>query len=173
LNAATQANQKPQDQQGGAGEQEQGGQGEGDGDGSEGEEGEGSEGEGEGGESLTSTEARDLRQQLNKQKDFLNGKTGKKMVSYAMARKLDRVDKQGVELSQVNGKNCFNYDITGKDFVAAASLKGVIGDLKQKGRNCTWGSDEGKAINEEIRTLEKNELIDKLDEHYFTNYKDY
>ena len=176
LNAATQANQKPQDEQGvGAGEQEQGGQGEGDGGISEGEEGEGNEGEGEGGESLTSTEARDLRQQLNKQKDFLNGKTGKKMVSYAMARKLDRVDKQGVELSQVNGKNCFNYDITGKDFVAAASLKGVIGDLKQKSRNCSWGSDEGKAINEEIRTLEKNELIDKLDEHYFTNYnsKDY
>lgn len=177
LNAA-QASQKPQEPQDGPGEQAegeqgQGGQGEGEGDDNE---GEGVEGEGsEGGESLTSTEARDLRQQLNKQKDFLNGKTGKKTVSYAMARKLDRVDKQGVELSQVNGKNCFNYDVTGKDYVAAAALKAEIGELKQQSRECAWGSEERKAIEDKIRTIEKHDLVDKLDDHYFTNYnvKDY
>ena len=87
-----------------------------------------------------------------------------------MARKLDRVDKQGVELSQVNGKNCFNYDVTGKDYVAAAALKAEIGDLKQQSRECNWGSEERKAIEDKIRTIEKHDLVDKLDEHYFTNY---
>ena len=170
LNAA----QAKQDQEGGPGEQGQGGQGEGEGQGTESndssESNDGSaEGEGEG-DSLTSTEARDLRQQLNKQKDFLEGKTGKKTVSYAMARKLDRADKQGVELSQVNGKNCFNYDVTGKDYVAAAALKTELGDANQKRRELPYGSEERKVHDEKTRDLEKNDLLDKLDEYYFTNY---
>lgn len=166
LNAA-QVNQKPQEPQ-----EPQGGPGEqGEGEGSD--EGEGNEGE----DSLTPAEERALAQQLNKQKNFLDGRTGKKTASYAMAKKLAKVDKQGVELSQVDGKNCFNYDVTGKDFIATAALKAEIADLNEQYHNTEYGSEARTLIRQSIRTLEDNDTLDKLDQNYFSSsnarvYKD-
>lgn len=202
LNAA-QANQKPQDQEGGPGEQGQGEEGEGQGqgteskdlsesndgsgEGSEGSEdgedsGEGdSEGDGDGEEgtqpsnSLSDAEKSAVHRALRAQKNFMDGKSEKKNAGRKLQQKLDKVDKEGVTIEQVGGKyTCLNYDVTGKDFVAAAIAHQRYSDIQREIRNLPYHDPKRGELQAERDGLRS--LSDLLSSHYFpgkcTTYAD-
>ena len=206
LNAA-QANQKPQDQEGGPGEQgEEGEEGEGQGQGTEskdlsesndgsgapisGERSEGSEdgedsGEGEGEEatqpsnSLSDAEMSAVQRVLRAQKNFMDGKSEKKNAGRKLQQKLEKVDKEGVTIEQVGGKyTCLNYDVTGKDFVAAANARQRVSDIQREIRNLPYGTphDDPKRAELYAERDALGSLTDLLSSYYFpgksTRYAD-
>tara|TARA_R110000868_G_scaffold768_3_gene5609 strand:- start:922 stop:2652 length:1731 start_codon:yes stop_codon:yes gene_type:complete len=203
LNAA-QANQKPQDQEGGPGEQgqgEEGEEGEGQGQGTSSESndrsesndgsGEGSEGSedgedsGEGEEatqpsnSLSDAEKSAVQRALRAQKNFMDGKSEKKNAGRKLQQKLEKVDKEGVTIEQVGGKyTCLNYDVTGKDFVAAANARQRVSDIQREIRNLPYGTphDDPKRTELYAERDRLRSLTDLLSSYYFpgksTRYAD-
>jgi hypothetical protein len=156
------------------------GNGSGSGEGEEDEEGEGSEGgegdsdeegeEGEGdddGEEFSDSEIAEMEKHLAKQKKFTDGNTSKKTASQSMSRKLEKVEKEGATIEQVGGKyTCLNYDITGKEFVAAANAYTEISKLSEQRRPLSYSDPKYKAISKEIDALRKSQEL--LDNSYFS-----
>ena len=207
LNAA-QAKQKEQEQQDGPGEQgEEGEEGEGQGQGTESNDrseskdgsGEGSkgsedgedsgegdgEGEGEGEEgtqpsnSLSSAEVSAVQRALRAQKNFMDGKSEKKNAGRKLQQKLEKVDKEGVTIEQVGGKyTCLNYDVTGKDFVAAANARQRVSDIQREIRNLPYGTPHDDPKRKELYAERDalGSLTDLLSSYYFpgksTRYAD-
>ena len=191
--AAAQAQAASQPQSGSGEEGEEGEQGEGQGqgtsskdsseskdstesnDGSEsnalsGEEGDGGEagedGGDQGGDSLTAEESAAIAKVLREQRKFMDGSTGKKQASNSLNRKLERVEKEGVTVEQVGGSyTCLNYDVTGKEFIAAANAQETMEGLRKEYRSLPYGAPEREAINKKM--AEARELTELLSQYYF------
>lgn len=103
-----------QDSDGGAGDEDSEGEGEG--------QGAGGDEDSDGGEELSSTEAAAVEQVLRDQRTFTNGEIHKASANRNLRQKMERVEKEGVTVESVwKGVTCLNYDVTGKEFIAAAS----------------------------------------------------
>ena len=150
--------------------QQGGGSGSGEGESDEeSEDGEGEDGEGDDeGEDFTEQEIREMEQHLAKQKQFTNDETKKSSASRNLTKKLEQVEKEGVSIEQVAGKyTCLNYDVTGKEFIAAAACDEELTKARKAYNDASWGSQEKKdaqALMNEIKA--KQEL---LNNHYFHN----
>ena len=135
----------------------------------EGEESEDGEGEGEGeneGEGLTDEEIDEINKQIDKQKKFGDGNTNKKTAGRNLARKLDKAEKEGVTIEQVAGKyTCLNYDVTGKEFIAAANVHEEIDKLVSKRGTEPYGSQGRKELEKQIEVLRAQREM--LDYNYF------
>ena len=136
-----------------------------DGEGSEEGEGDGEGSEGEG-EDLTDEEIDEINKQIDKQKKFGDGNTNKKTAGRNLARKLDKAEKEGVTIEQVAGKyTCLNYDVTGKEFIAAANVNEEIDKLVSKRGTEPYGSQGRKELEKQIEALRAQR--DMLDYNYF------
>jgi hypothetical protein len=148
------------------------GSGEGEGDEESKDEGEG-DGSGEGeeesedeGEDITDAEASAIENHMREQKKFGDGEIKKKSGSRSLERKLEQVEKEGVTIEQVGGRyTCLNYDITGKEFIAAASANELIDKLADQRRPLSYSDPKHKAISKEIDELRKAQQL--LDRCYF------
>lgn len=143
--------------QGESDEESEDGEGEGD--------GEGEDGEDEG-EDFTEQEIREMESHLAKQRKFTNDENKKKTASRSLNRKLEQVEKEGVTIEQVAGKyTCLNYDVTGKEFVAAAAVNEEVGKLNVERSNEPWGSQRRKELDKQIAALRAKQEL--LDNNYF------
>jgi len=136
---------------------------------SEGKESEDGEGEGEGeneGEGLTDEEIDEINKQIDKQKKFGDGNTNKKTAGRNLAKKLDKAEKEGVTIEQVAGKyTCLNYDVTGKEFIAAANVNEQIDKLASERSKEPYGSQRRKELDKQIEVLRAQREM--LDYNYF------
>jgi hypothetical protein len=187
--AQEQEGQQQKGQQGGPGEQGEGEEGDSteskdgsesnDGSGEESEEsgdgedsGEGEEGEGEtkSSNSLSDFEKSAVHRALRAQKNFMDGKSEKKNAGRKLQQKLEQVDKEGVTIEQVGGKyTCLNYDVTGKDFVAAANARQRVSDIQREIRNLPYGTphDDPKRTELYAERDALRSLTDLLSSYYF------
>ena len=172
---------KPQQPQGGAGgsqeeendsedhedsddEEQEGQEGQG---GGSGEGGEGGE-SGEGGEELTDEEMSEIASQLDKQKKFMDSDTNKRRASNNMTKHLDRAEKQGVTIEQVDGKHtCLNYDVTGKEFIAAAVANERIDQIRREINGLPYSAQQYKDGQTEMSALRTQKEL--LSSNYFHN----
>ena len=136
-----------------------------DGESEEGEDGEAGEDEGE---ELTDEEARAIQNHIEQQKKFGEGNTMKKTAGHNLERKLEQVEKEGVTIEQVGGKyTCLNYDVTGKEFIAAASTDETISQLNDQRRPLSYSDPKYKELGKQIEQLREAQQL--LDGHYFHN----
>jgi cobalamin biosynthesis protein CobT len=154
--------QEQNDPQGQGGQGNQGGDEESEEDGEEDEEGEGDDDS-----DLTDSEIRAVQNALKKQKDFLEGRTGKKQASRGLQKKLEIAEKQQVEYEMTDeGKTpCLNYDITGKEFIAAIVANDQIDKLRSEVRNEPYSSPRRQEANKQIESLRS--LTELIDGNYF------
>jgi hypothetical protein len=134
------------------------------------EEEEGEEGEGEGSESeeLSDDEQTAIENHMEKQRKFGEGNTRKRSASKSLSRKLEKAEKEGVTIEQVAGKyTCLNYDITGKEFVAATTAITEINRLDAERRSLAYGDPKRDEIIRQSNVL--REQRDMLDSNYFHN----
>ncbi len=118
------------------------------------------------GEELTDQEIRDIENQLSKQKNFGDGNVNKKSSTRNLNRNLEKAEREGVTIERVGGKyTCLNYDVTGKEFVAAAAVTDQIDNLVNERGNEPWGSQRRKEFDKQIAALREQQ--DMLDSHYF------
>lgn len=144
------------------------GSGSGDGEGDESEEGEG-DGSGEDeGEDITDAEANAIEKHIEQQKKFGDGNASRKRsASRGLERKLEQVEKQGTTIEQVGDKyTCLNYDITGKEFVAAAANLEEMERLRKEQRGLSYSNPRYSEISKEIRAL--GDAQELLDDSYFS-----
>lgn len=158
-------------QQGGSKQQGGGsGQGESDEESEENEDGEGEGEDGEGddeGEDFTEQEIREMESHLAKQRKFTNDENKKKTASRNLNRKLEQVEKEGVTIEQVAGKyTCLNYDVTGKEFIAAAAVHEEMAKARKAYNDASWGSQEKKDANALVAKLREQQEL--LDSNYFS-----
>lgn len=132
-------------------------------------EGEGAEdAEGEGGESLSDAETSEIQSHLQKQKKFGEGAINKKTASRSLTNKLDKVDKEGVTIEQVGGKyTCLNYDVTGKEFIAAANANEEMNEVRKEIQNHAYGSAERRTLEDKYKALRASSEM--LDDAYFSS----
>jgi hypothetical protein len=132
--------------------------------GEEGEEGE--DADGGNGTSLSAAEEAAIAKVLREQRKFMDGESDKKQASKSLERKLDKVEKQQATIESVHtGITCLNYDVTGKDFIAAASAGEMIDKYRKEYNNAPYGSvakEEAERKHKEAKALR-----DLLDPHYF------
>jgi hypothetical protein len=96
----------------------------------------------------------------------MDGETGKKQASNSLTRKLDKVEKEGVTIEKVGSNyTCLNYDITGKEFIAAANAGEVMDKLRKDYNNAPYRSAEKDAIYEEMQQVKV--LQSMLSYNYF------
>lgn len=172
------ANNEEQNGQGPGQSGEQGEEQQGQGGGSsddESEDTENAEGEGEGeGEELSDSEISEIESQLAKQKKFGEGKTIKKSASRSLSNKLEKVEKEGVTIEQVGDKyTCLNYDVTGKEFIAATTVHEQIEKLRAQRNALPYGDPKRDQISRQIDQVRQAQEM--LDRQYFdggsTKYK--
>jgi uncharacterized protein with von Willebrand factor type A (vWA) domain len=140
------------------------------------EDGEGESGEGDGSEpanSLTASERRAVESTLREQRKFMDGQSNKKRAGNSLANKLDKVDKEGVTIEQVGGKyTCLNYDVTGKEFIAAADAKEKLSEARNNVYKASYGTPEKQAAEAALAEIRKASEL--LSGNYFsspsTNY---
>ena len=134
----------------------------------DGEGGEGGEGGAGGGEELTDEEIAEMEKHLQKQKEFTNGDTKKQIASHKLQTKLEQVERQGGTIESVAGKyTCLNYDVTGKEFIAAAATKEALKAARSARSNASYGSPERIAIDKVVKAIEFQQEL--LSNHYFHN----
>ena len=135
----------------------------------EGEEGtEEGEGEGEGEGELTAAEEAAIAKVLSEQREFMDGKSNKKQASRSLERKLAKVEKQQATIESVHtGITCLNYDVTGKDFIAAANAGELVDKYRKEYQNAPYGSAEREEA--ERKHTEAKALRDLLDPNYFSS----
>ena len=135
----------------------------------EGEAGEAGDGEGaSGGTDLTPEEEAAIEKVLSEQRKFMDGETGKKTAGRSLENKLEKVEKEGVTLEQVGGKyTCLNYDVTGKEFIAAANAKETVQEARNKVNRYPWGTPEKKAAKAELDQIIKTGEL--LNNYYFSS----
>jgi len=82
------------------------------------------------------------------------------------AKKLDKAEKEGVTIEQVAGKyTCLNYDVTGKEFIAAANVNEQIDKLASERSKEPYGSQRRKELDKQIEVLRAQREM--LDYNYF------
>ena len=136
---------------------------------SEGEEGEDGDGEAStGGTDLTPEEEAAIEKVLREQRKFMDGESGKKQAGRNLERKLDKTEKEGVTIEQVGGKyTCLNYDVTGKEFVAAADAKDKIQEARNNVYKEAYGSPAKKAAEAALAELRTTSEL--LSNDYFSS----
>jgi len=149
-------------------ENQQGG-GSGSGEGESDEESDGEDGEGDNeGEDFTDQEIEEMSKHLAKQKQFTNDENRKKTASRNLTKKLEQVEKEGVTIEQVAGKyTCLNYDVTGKEFIAAAACQEEMVKARAAYSNAPWSSQEKKDAQAILNQLKEQQSM--LDHNYFHN----
>jgi hypothetical protein len=101
----------------------------------------------------------------------MDGESDKKQASKSLERKLDKVEKQQATIESVHtGITCLNYDVTGKDFIAAAGAGEMIDKYRKEYNNAPYGSAEKEEA--ERKHKEAKALRDLLDSNYFGSRSD-
>jgi len=128
--------------------------------------GEGGDEDGDGGEELSSSEEAAVERVLKDQRTFTNGEIHKASAGRNLRQKMEKVDKEGVTIESVwKGVTCLNYDVTGKEFIAAASaLEARHPDL-MKIRSLPTGTD--RKLAQDQYDSKYQPLEDLLNSSYF------
>ena len=127
-------------------------------------------GEGEAGEDLTEQEIREIEQHLAKQEKFTNDEINKKKATRSLTDKLERVEKQGTTIEQVGGKyTCLSYDVTGREFIAAAASKDLLIEAKKTVSHSPWRSQQREDATALVQQLQDQQSL--LDDAYFLRDK--
>jgi hypothetical protein len=119
-----------------------------------------------GDEELSSSEEAAVERVLRDQRTFTNGEIHKASAGRNLRQKMEKVDKEGVTIESVwKGVTCLNYDVTGKEFIAAASaLETGYPDL-MKIRSLPTGTD--RKLAQDQYDSKYQPLKDLLNSSYF------
>ena len=107
-------------------------------------------------EEMTQSELNAIDKAIDKQKDFLDGKTGKKSATKKLAKQLDKVAEQSIEVQTVGGEDgvgnitALLYDFTNNTKVLEAA---ALADKLMALENSKGAYSDKEAIRSEIQNL--------------------